>query len=137
MPGPIKRSAQEDARFRILRLLGDNPNLTQRQLAEALGVSLGAVNFCLKAMIDVGLVKAKNFRSSENKRRYAYIITAEGIAEKVALTCTFVQRKVREYEALKAEIDALQSDADIRSASTEAQRSVEATAKKELTGNFS
>lgn len=98
--------------------------MSQRQLAEALGVSLGAVNFCLKAMIEVGLVKANNFRSSGRKLRYAYILTPKGAAEKLALTGTFLQRKLREYEALKVEIEGLQSDSRARGASQGASRSM-------------
>ena len=63
--------SQQDARIRILRLIEANPDYTQRQISEALGVSLGSVNYCLRAMIAVGFVKAKNFRSSDNKLRYA------------------------------------------------------------------
>jgi EPS-associated MarR family transcriptional regulator len=105
-----KRTSQEDAYFRILRIIDANPDYTQRQISEALGVSLGAVNYCLRAMIDVGFVKAKNFRSSNNKLRYAYILTPHGAAEKLFLTGVFLQRKMKEFEALRVEIDALQSE---------------------------
>lgn len=93
-----------------MRLLHDNPRLSQRQLSRELGVSLGAVNYCLRALIDKGEVKIRNFRAAEDKRRYAYILTAKGIAEKARLTRAFLARKMAEYEALKAEIEAVQSE---------------------------
>ncbi len=102
--------SQQDARIRILRLIEANPDYTQRQISEALGVSLGSVNYCLRAMINIGFVKAKNFRSSDNKLRYAYILTRQGVAEKLSLTGAFLLRKLQEFEALKLEIDALQSE---------------------------
>lgn len=98
---------QEEARFKILRLLHDNPELTQRELGERVGVSLGAVNYCLRALIERGLVKAENFSRSPNKLGYAYALTPAGIAEKTALTGRFLKRKMDEYEALKVEIETL------------------------------
>ena len=102
-----KARIQEEARFQILRLLHENPELTQRELGERVGVSLGAVNYCLKALIERGLVKAGNFSKSPNKLGYAYVLTPAGIAEKTVLTGRFLARKKTEYEALRAEIDAL------------------------------
>ena len=102
---------QEEARFQILRLLHENPELTQRELGERVGVSLGAVNYCLKALIERGLVKASNFSKSPNKLGYAYVLTPAGIAEKTMLTGRFLARKKAEYEALRAEIDALSREA--------------------------
>ncbi len=106
---PLKNKAkiQEEARFKILRLLHENPELTQRELGERVGVSLGAVNYCLKALIERGLVKADNFSKSPNKLGYAYVLTPAGIAEKTVLTGRFLKRKIEEYEALRLEIDAL------------------------------
>jgi EPS-associated MarR family transcriptional regulator len=102
-----KAKIQEEARFQILRLLHENPELTQRELGERVGVSLGAVNYCLKALIERGLVKAGNFSKSANKLGYAYVLTPAGIAEKTVLTGRFLKRKVAEYEALRLEIEAL------------------------------
>lgn len=99
---------REDVRFRVLRLLEDNPEYSQRDIAQNLGVSLGAVNYCLNALIDKGHVKVNNFRASDNKLRYAYLLTPHGISEKTALTSRFLRRKLREYEALREEIEALQ-----------------------------
>lgn len=101
---------REDVRFRVLRLLEDNPEYSQRDIAQNLGVSLGAVNYCLNALIDKGHVKVNNFRASDNKLRYAYLLTPHGISEKTALTSRFLRRKLREYEALKEEIEALQGE---------------------------
>ena len=106
-----KAKIQEEARFQILRLLHENPELTQRELGERVGVSLGAVNYCLKALIERGLVKAGNFTKSSNKLGYAYVLTPAGIAEKTLLTGRFLARKKAEYEALRAEIDALSREA--------------------------
>jgi EPS-associated MarR family transcriptional regulator len=102
---------QEDTNFRVMRLLQDNPDLTQRELAEKLGVSVGGLNYCLKALMEKGLVKMQNFSQSKNKFGYVYILTPSGMAEKAAITHRFLQRKMAEYEALKAEIEALKAEA--------------------------
>ena len=102
---------QDEARFKILRLLHENPELTQRELGEQVGISLGAVNYCLRALIERGLVKAGNFSRNPNKLGYAYVLTPAGIAEKTLLTGRFLKRKVEEYEALRVEIDALTHEA--------------------------
>ena len=88
----------------------ENPDLTQRELAEKLGMSVGGLNYCLNALIDKGLVKMQNFCNSKNKFKYVYLLTPLGIAEKVALTTRFLSRKMEEYEALKLEIEALKSE---------------------------
>ncbi len=102
----------EDAHYRVLRLLQDKPDLSQREIAGALGFALGSVNDILRALIDKGLVKTRNFRNSGNKLRYAYILTPEGISRKSALAADFLRRKLREYEALRAEIAAVKNDLD-------------------------
>jgi len=101
------KAASEDVHFRVLRVLENKPDISQRQIAEELGVSLGAVNYCLRALIDKGQIKVRNFRSSDHKLRYAYILTPHGLAEKARLTTSFLKRKLAEYEALKAEIEIL------------------------------
>jgi len=101
---------QEDTYFRVMRILQENPDLTQRELAEQLGISVGGLNYCLKALIEQGLVKMNNFANSKNKFGYVYVLTPSGIAEKAALTRRFLQRKMGEYEALKLEIEALKSE---------------------------
>ena len=106
-----KRSKlQEDTHFRVLRLLQENPEMSQRELAEAVGVSVGGIHYVLNALIDKGLVKLGNFTAAEDKRRYAYILTARGIVEKAAITKRFLERKIEEYDALKAEIEALRDE---------------------------
>lgn len=95
--------------FNVMRILQDQPDLTQRELAHKLGMSVGGLNFCLHALIDKGFVKMDNFQKSNNKFKYVYLLTPQGIAEKVALTSRFLQRKMQEYEALKLEIEALKA----------------------------
>jgi EPS-associated MarR family transcriptional regulator len=102
---------QEDTHFRIMRILQENPDLTQRELAEKLGMSVGGLNYCINALIDKGLVKMQNFSNSKNKFKYVYLLTPKGIAEKVALTSRFLQNKMAEYDALKLEIELLQTEA--------------------------
>jgi EPS-associated MarR family transcriptional regulator len=102
---------QEDTYFRVMRMLQDNPDLTQREIAQQLGVSTSGLNYCLNALIDKGWVKVQNFQNSKNKFKYVYLLTPQGIAEKMALTDRFLKRKMTEYEALKSEIEALQREA--------------------------
>lgn len=97
--------------MKVLRLLQANPQMNQRELAAALGVSLGKTNFCLKALLDKGLLKMHNFQSSKRKLAYAYLLTPAGLAEKTALTGRFLTRKMQEYEQLKVEIEMLQQEA--------------------------
>ena len=103
---------QEDARFRVLRLLQQNPEMSQRELADAVGVGLGSVNFCINALVKKGMVKLGNFSAAKDKRRYSYILTRKGIAEKAKLTRRFLDRKIDEYEALRTEIEVLRSEMD-------------------------
>ena len=93
-----------------MRLLDENPDLTQRELAQSLGVSVGSVNYCLKALVDKGSVKMKNFAYSKNKFGYIYVLTPSGLAEKALITKHFLQHKIDEYEKLKAEIEVLKSE---------------------------
>ena len=111
MTGP-QAKIQEDTHFRIMRILQENPDLTQRELADQLGMSVSGLNYCLKALIDKGFVKMQNFQNSKNKFKYVYLLTPMGIVEKLALTSRFLIRKMEEYEALKLEIQALQSEVD-------------------------
>ena len=100
----------QDTYLKVLRLLEANPQMNQREMAAALGVSLGKTNFCLKALLDKGLLKMQNFQSSKRKLAYAYLLTPAGIAEKTSLTGRFLKRKMEEYESLKAEIASLQQE---------------------------
>ena len=98
--------------LKALRLLEQNPEMTQRELAKALGVSVGAANYCLKALVEQGWVKLENFQRNPNKLGYLYLLTPMGIAAKTQLTASFLRRKIAEYEDLRAEIDQLQSEVD-------------------------
>ncbi len=102
---------QEDTYFRVLRILQSSPDLTQREIAQLLGVSTSGLNYCLNALIDKGWVKVHNFSESKNKFGYVYLLTPIGIAEKAALTGRFLQRKLLEYEALRFEIESLSDEA--------------------------
>ncbi|WP_279613801.1 MarR family EPS-associated transcriptional regulator [Ancylobacter polymorphus] len=101
---------QDDARLRVLHLLQENAEMSQRELAEAVGISVGGVHYVLSALIEKGLVKLGNFTAAKDKRRYAYILTPKGIAAKAAIARRVLRRKIDEYEALKAEIDALRDE---------------------------
>lgn len=95
----------DEYRYKILKILEANPEVSQRDLARALGVSLGRVNFCLKALIEKGLLKATNFHNSQNKLAYMYLLTPTGIREKSIITERFLKLKLEEHAALEAEIN--------------------------------
>ena len=103
----------EEIRFKILKILSDNPDMSQRELAQNMGVSLGKVNYCLKALKEKGLVKARNFQNNPDKRRYFYVLTPKGFEEKTKVTARFLKRKVAEYEALKNEIAELRREVSL------------------------
>ena len=100
----------EDTNFRLMKILEANPNLSQREMGKALGISFGGINYCLNALVAKGLVKIENFSHNQNKFGYVYLLTPSGIAEKAALTSVFLKRKMDEYEALKVEIAILKSE---------------------------
>ncbi len=106
----LSTSARDELRLRVLRALEANPELSQRQLAAELGVSLGGVNYALKALIERGFVKADNFRKSGSKVAYLYVLTPKGIAEKSSLATAFLGRKLEEYEVLRQEIESLKGE---------------------------
>ncbi len=101
---------REEVDFRVLRALSADPEMSQRQVAQSAGISLGAVNYCLKALTEKGLVKVQNFRASDNKLRYAYVLTPQGAAAKGRLALKFLRRKLNEYEQLKAEIESVRKE---------------------------
>jgi EPS-associated MarR family transcriptional regulator len=105
-----KTDPQADTSYRVLALLSQNPDLTQRQLAEKVGVSVGGINYCLKALVEKGWVKIDNFSQSKNKFGYIYLLTPDGIAQKVLLAGQFLNRKLQEYEQLKLEIESLKTE---------------------------
>jgi EPS-associated MarR family transcriptional regulator len=98
--------------LRVLRLLADSPRQSQRQVASSVGVSLGKANYCLRALIAKGFVKAENYRQSSNKLAYLYLLTPAGVAAKADLTRQFLARKVREYEVLRQEIEGLERESE-------------------------
>ena len=101
----------DETRYRILKLLEADPRASQRRIATELGISLGRVNYCIQALVDKGLVKVNNFRQSTNKRAYLYLLTPRGIEEKTRVTLRFLDRKLREYDTLKREVEELRREA--------------------------
>ena len=100
----------EEISYKLFKLIEEDPGISQRDLAKEMGVSLGKANYCLKALMDKGWLKARNFKNSNNKIAYAYVLTPKGVSEKAKLTTRFLQRKVREYEMLKGEIEKLRQE---------------------------
>ncbi len=100
----------ESVRYHVLKQIQDNPEITQRKLAGITGVSLGKVNYCLKALVDKGYIKAVNFKNSRQKSAYLYMLTPRGIEEKALVTGSFLKRKMAEYDRIKAEIEELRAE---------------------------
>ncbi len=96
--------------FRVLKVLEEDPEISQRDLSKKMGVSLGKTNYCLKALLDKGLIKAANFKNSKNKIAYRYLLTPKGLEKKSLLAMHFIKRKLSEYDTLKNEIDQLKSE---------------------------
>ena len=99
----------QQSKYQILKSLEQDSNLTQRQLSEGLGISLGKVNYCLKSLIQMGFVKISNFKNSNHKLQYSYLLTPAGIDEKTKLTIEFLKVKTKEYEALKEEVERIKN----------------------------
>ena len=97
----------QQSKYQLLKSLEQNSNLTQRQLSKELGISLGKVNYCLQSLIQVGFVKVHNFKNSNDKLQYSYLLTPKGAAEKTKLTIMFLKVKTEEYELLKKEVEKL------------------------------
>ncbi len=114
----------EETRFRLLRLLQANPELSQRQLAEALGVSVGKINYCLRALLEKGLLKMRNFRDNQNKLAYAYYLTPKGAKAKMRATAEFLEIRKREYEQIEREIEELKREVDTAETGAEAKHGV-------------
>ncbi|WP_020168572.1 MULTISPECIES: MarR family EPS-associated transcriptional regulator [Methylotenera] len=102
----------DEYRYKILKILEANPEISQRDLARELSISLGRVNFCLKALIEVGLLKATNFHHNKNKLGYMYLLTPKGLEEKSVITARFLKMKLQEHANLQAEIEELRKDAN-------------------------
>ena len=102
--------SKQELEYKVLRWLEKNPNITQRQLAKELGVSLGKTHYLISSLIKVGWVKLDNFKRSDNKMGYVYLLTPKGVNEKAKITKTFLVRKENEYQQLKHEIEQLKSE---------------------------
>ena len=110
MPNQQKMKLETEESLMVLREIGVNPQLTQRELSSRLGLSLGKINFLMKALIEKGLIKAENFKNSSNKSAYLYFLTPLGIEEKAKTTYRFLKRKIEEYEKLEIEIKQLKKE---------------------------
>ena len=106
-----RTEAKDFTHYTVLQLLKQHPDLSQREMAQRLGISNGGMHYCLSALMDKGLIKLGNFASSKHKLGYVYLLTPQGIAQKTAMASRFLERKMAEYEALKAEIASLKADA--------------------------
>ena len=98
------------SKYQLLKRLEQDSNLTQRQLSKELGISLGKVNYCLQSLIEIGFIKVNNFKNSNHKIQYSYLLTPKGVAEKTKLTIMFLKAKTEEYKALKKEVEKLTNE---------------------------
>ena len=110
-----REEKQSDTRLQIMRLLYQNPEMSTRQIADAVGISNGSAYYVLRALVDKGFVKLDNFKKNPRKRQYAYLLTPKGVLEKSKLTRGFIERKHQEYVALRAEIEALEKEEGLSS----------------------
>lgn len=102
---------KDEIAYKLLKLIEAEPHLSQRDIAQKMGVSLGKTNYCLKALVDKGFIKLQNFYNNKKKSSYIYLLTPQGIEEKAAVTYRFLQRKIHEYENIKQEIESLKVEA--------------------------
>jgi MarR family transcriptional regulator, temperature-dependent positive regulator of motility len=102
----------EELRYRLLKILAEQADVSQREVAQALGVSVGKVNYCLRALIDRGLVKLRNFAQSGDRRRYTYVLTARGLRERAHATRMFLRLKLKEYEQVHRELRTLRQEVE-------------------------
>ena len=103
---------QDEVSYKLLKIIEEDPHLSQREIAARMGVSLGKANYCLKSLIKKGFIKARNFYNNNNKVGYVYMLTPSGVEEKISVTYRFLKRKMEEYEDIKAEIDSLKAETD-------------------------
>lgn len=106
-----KLTSQDEIQLKVLRMLHEQPELSQRNIAKELGVSLGGINYCFKALVDKGWIKLENFSASKHKLGYIYVLTPSGLKSKSLLTMDFLKKKLLEYEQLSNEINVLKADA--------------------------
>ena len=118
-----ENTLHEESHLKVLRLLALNPQLNQRGLAKALGVSLGKTNYCIKALLEKGLIKMHNFRNNQNKLAYIYLLTPAGVEEKARISVRFLKSKVQEYERLRLEIEDLYREAGQQSVEQQDRKS--------------
>jgi EPS-associated MarR family transcriptional regulator len=102
---------QDEIAYKLLKIIETEPQLSQREIASRMGISLGKANYCLKSMIEKGFIKARNFYNSNHKVAYVYMLTPSGLEEKASVTYRFLKRKMQEYEEIKAEIETLKAEA--------------------------
>jgi len=107
-----RQTANDDTLFWTLKVLQENPGVSQRTLAKEVGINVSTINFCLKGLVEKGWIKMGNFSKNPDKLSYAYLLTPTGVAEKTVLTKRFLQRKMAEYEKLRGEIQDIQAEAD-------------------------
>lgn len=103
---------QDETTYKLMKLIEDEPHLSQREIADRMGISLGKVNYCLKSLIEKGFVKAKNFYRAKHKTPYIYNLTPSGLEEKARVTYRFLKRKLQEYEDIKTEIERLKAETE-------------------------
>jgi EPS-associated MarR family transcriptional regulator len=113
----MSHALSQEVSYRLLKYLADHPDVTQRQLASEVGISLGKANYCLRALMEKGLLKVRNFGNSRRKTAYVYVLTPKGIEEKVNITYAFLRRKISEYDLLSKEIEKLTDE--VRALSSE------------------
>lgn len=116
---------KDEITYNLLKLIENEPHLSQREIAQKMGVSLGKTNYCLKALVDKGYVKIQNFYNNKKKISYIYLLTPQGIEEKATVTFRFLQRKIKEYESIKLEIENLKIETATNEGSSEANRESE------------
>ena len=104
---------KDEIAYKLLKLIEAEPHLSQRAIAQKMGISLGKTNYCLKALVNKGFIKLQNFYNNKKKSNYIYFLTPQGIEEKAAVTYRFLQRKIKEYENIKVEIKSLKMEASI------------------------
>lgn len=105
----------EETSYKLFKLIEENPCISQRELAKAMGISLGKTNYCLKGLMDKGWLKGRNFKNSNNKIGYAYVLTPKGLREKIKITARYLKRRISEFESLKSEIEKLRQEVSKRS----------------------
>ena len=100
----MNKPYEQEIRYRLLKILSKDPNITQREMAKRMGISLGKVNYCISELAKKGFIKVSRFKGSRNKIQYIYILTPRGLEEKARVTLSFLRRKISEYEEIRRQI---------------------------------